>query len=125
VRESLRAGVIGYVTKDAADDELVEAGRLAAADQPYLHPLLGARLAPEPEDSAHPGHLTDRELEVLRMIALGYTNTEIGKQLYLRTRTVESHRAHIQQKVRLQSRAELVRFAIDNKLIETSADPAA
>ena len=124
VRESLRAGAIGYVTKEAADDELVEAVRLAAADQPYLNPRLGARLASEPEDPGRPGELSEREVEVLRLIALGYTNTEIGKQLFLSTRTVESHRAHIQQKLRLQSRAELVRFAIDNDLIETKHDAA-
>jgi two-component system response regulator NreC len=122
IRESLRAGAIGYVTKEAADDELVKAVRLAVADQPYLHPRLGARLASEPEHAGPPGDLTAREVEVLRLIALGYTNTEIGAQLYLSTRTVESHRSHIQHKLRLQSRAELVRFAMDNDLIETNSE---
>lgn len=121
VRESLRAGAIGYVTKEAADDELVDAVRLAAADQPYLHPQLGARLAREPDDDGPPGDLTEREAEVLRLIALGYTNTEIGRRLFLSVRTVESHRAHIQQKLRMHTRAELVRFAIDNDLIDTHA----
>ena len=66
-----------------------------------------------------PDDLTDREVEVLRLIALGHTNAEIGKQLYLSVRTVESHRAHIQQKLRRTSRAELVRYALENGLIET------
>ena len=118
VREALRAGAIGYVTKEAADDELVEAVRLAADNQPYLHPKLGARLATEPADDGPPDDLTEREVEVLRLIALGHTNTEIASQLYLSVRTVESHRAHIQQKLRLTTRAELVRYALDHGLVE-------
>jgi two-component system, NarL family, response regulator NreC len=118
VREALRAGAIGYVTKEAADAEVVEAVRLAAADQPYLHPRLGARLATEPVEEGPPDDLTEREVQVLRLIALGHTNTEIASQLYLSVRTVESHRAHIQQKLRLSTRAELVRYALDHGLIE-------
>jgi len=118
VREALRAGALGYVTKEAADDEVVEAVRLAADDQPYLHPKLGARLATEPVDEGPPDDLTEREVEVLRLIALGHTNTEIAAQLYLSVRTVESHRAHIQQKLRLSTRAELVRYALDHGLVE-------
>ena len=79
---------------------------------------LGARMAAEPPPSGPPDGLTERELEVLRMIALGHTNTEIAAQLYLSVRTVESHRAHIQQKIRRSTRAELVRYALDHKLIE-------
>jgi two-component system response regulator NreC len=120
IRESLRAGAIGYVTKEAADEDLVEAVRLAASDQPYLHPGLGARLASEPEKTGNAGGLSDRELEVLRLVALGFTNTEIAQQLFLSTRTVESHLSHIQQKLRLHTRAELVRFAIENELLETA-----
>ena len=67
--------------------------------------------------SGPPGDLTPRELEVLRLIALGHTNAEVGKQLYLSIRTVESHRAHIQQKVQRSSRAELVRYALDHELL--------
>jgi two-component system response regulator NreC len=118
VREALRAGAIGYVTKEAADDEVVEAVRLASDDQPYLHPKLGARLATEPVEEGPPDDLTEREVEVLRLIALGHTNTEIASQLYLSVRTVESHRAHIQQKLRLSTRAELVRYALDHGLVE-------
>jgi two-component system response regulator NreC len=118
VREALRAGALGYVTKEAADAELVEAVRLAVDNQPYLHPQLGARLATEPVQEGPPDDLSEREVEVLRLIALGYTNSEIAGQLFLSVRTVESHRAHIQQKLRLQTRAELVHYALENKLIE-------
>jgi two-component system response regulator NreC len=116
VREALRAGAIGYVPKDAADTELLEAVRLAAAEQPFLHQL-DAVLHAE-RDDARPDNLTEREVEVLRLIALGHTNTEIASQLYLSVRTVESHRAHIQQKLRVSRRAELVRYALDHRLVQ-------
>jgi two-component system response regulator NreC len=119
-REALRTGALGYVLKEAADDELVEAVRLAADGRTYLNPQLGAQVAAEPAArGGRPDDLTDREVEVLRLIALGHTNAEIGKQLYLSVRTVESHRAHIQQKLRRTTRAELVRYALDNGLLET------
>ncbi|MDX6541184.1 MAG: two-component system, NarL family, response regulator NreC [Gaiellales bacterium] len=119
-REALQAGATGYVLKEAANDELAQAIRMAVEGRTYLHPELGAKLAAEPPGPAGPpDDLTEREVEVLRLIALGYTNAEIGKQLYLSVRTVESHRAHIQQKVRLTTRAELVRYALDHGLIET------
>jgi two-component system response regulator NreC len=117
-RRALAAGVMGYVLKEAADTELVEAVRRAAAGDTYLNPRLGARLATEPPDGA-PDGLSDRELEVLRVIALGHTNAEIAEQLFLSVRTVETHRAHIQQKLRLGSRAELVRYALDHGLVTT------
>jgi two-component system, NarL family, response regulator NreC len=85
----------------------------------YLSPELGARLAAAPpEPAGPPDDLTEREVEVLRLIALGHTNSEIAGQLYLSVRTVESHRAHIQQKLRLASRADLVRYALDHGLID-------
>src|SRR5437868_6680657 len=118
VREALRLGALGYVTKEAADAELIEAVRLAASGEPYLHPRLGARLAMEPAEPGPPDNLTEREVEVLRLIALGHTNAEIAQQLYLSVRTVESHRSHIQQKLRLSTRAELVRYVLDHNLID-------
>ena len=118
VREALRAGALGYVTKEAADAELVEAVELVAEGQAYLHPKLGAKLATEPAEDGPPDDLTEREVEVLKLIALGHTNAEIASQLYLSVRTVESHRAHIQQKLRLTTRAELVRYALDHHIIE-------
>ena len=117
-RQALQAGVVGYVLKEAADDELVQAVRSAAGGQTYLQPALGARLAAEP-DSGVEDELSEREIEVLRRIALGYTNSEIAEQLFLSIRTVESHRAHIQQKLGLTTRSELVRYALDNGLVET------
>jgi two-component system, NarL family, response regulator NreC len=123
-RRALRAGAAGYVLKEAADSELVEAIRRAAAGETYLTPSLGAALAAAPPAPAGPpDDLSEREVEVLRLIALGHTNSEIAGQLYLSVRTVESHRAHIQQKLRLSTRAELVRYALDRGLLESSADP--
>jgi two-component system, NarL family, response regulator NreC len=123
-RRALRAGAAGYVLKEAADTELVEAIRRAAAGETYLTPSLGAALAAAPPAPAGPpDDLSEREVEVLRLIALGHTNSEIAGQLYLSVRTVESHRAHIQQKLRLSTRAELVRYALDRGLLESSADP--
>lgn len=116
-REALRSGALGYVLKEAASTELVQAIRLALAGRTYLHPSLGARIAATPEEPGPPDHLSPRELEVLRLIALGHTNTEIGARLFLSVRTVESHRAHIQQKLSLSTRAELVAYALEHQLI--------
>lgn len=119
-QEALRSGASGYILKEAADMELVQAVRAVVAGSTYLHPELGARLAQGTEErpgKAGPGDLTEREAEVLGMLALGHTNQEIADRLYLSVRTVESHRAHIQQKLRLASRAELVRYALDHGLI--------
>src|SRR6478735_1846292 len=114
-RQALGAGARAYVLKEAADSELVEAVRAAANGGTYLNPQLGARLAAAPpEPPGPPDDLTEREVQILRLIALGHTNAEIGQQLYLSVRTVESHRAHIQQKTRRTSRAELVRYALEH-----------
>jgi two-component system response regulator NreC len=117
-REAIAAGATGYVLKQAADGELVQAVRLAAAGESYLNPRLGARLAAEPPPGP-PDNLSEREVDVLRLIALGHTNTEIAQQLYISVRTVETHRGHISQKLLLSSRAELVRYALDRKLVDT------
>jgi two-component system response regulator NreC len=120
-REALRAGALGYVLKEAADDELVLAVRRAAAGDGYLNPKLGARIAAEPPPGP-PDDLSEREADVLRLIALGHTNAEIAEQLYLSVRTVETHRSHIQQKLRLNSRAELVGYALERGLISTGGE---
>ena len=118
-RQALRGGALGFVLKEAADDELLGAIRLAADGETYLNPRLGARLAAQPsEPPGPPDDLSARELEVLKLIALGHTNAEIAGRLCLSVRTVESHRAHIQQKTRLSSRAELVRYTFEHGLIE-------
>jgi two-component system response regulator NreC len=116
-REALRAGALGYVLKEAADAELVQAVRLAAEGRTYLNPSLGAKMAAEaPKQSGPPDDLTAREVDVLRLIALGHTNGEIADQLFLSIRTVESHRAHLQQKTGRNSRAELVSYAREHGL---------
>lgn len=118
-RQALQAGALGFVLKEAADEELLEAIRLAAGGDTYLNPRLGARLAAAPEQPpGPPDDLSERELEVLRLIALGHTNSEIAEKLFLSTRTVETHRAHIQQKIRRTSRAELVRYALEHGLLD-------
>lgn len=115
---ALRAGVRGYVLKEAADSELVQAVRSAAAGETYLQPSLGARIA---QANADPGDevLTERELQVLKLIALGHTNVEIADRLRIGVRTVEGHRANIQTKLNRQSRAELVAAALERGLLQT------
>jgi two-component system, NarL family, response regulator NreC len=111
-RDALRAGATGFVLKEAAEAELLDAIRAVAAGRTYLNPELGAQLAAEgPEAGGRPDDLSARELEVLELIALGHTNGEIATRLFLSVRTVESHRAHIQQKTRRFTRAELVAYA--------------
>jgi len=121
VREAFEAGASGYVLKEAADAEVVAAVREVAQGGRYVHPELGARLITadsEERKRAEEDPLSDREREVLRLLALGHTNQEIAKQLYISVRTAETHRAHIMQKLRLATRAELVRYAIDQGLLE-------
>ena len=122
VRAAFQAGASGYVLKEAADAEVVAAVRAVAAGERYVHPALGARLIEaeaEERKRADADPLSDREREVLRLLALGYTNQEIASALYISVRTAETHRAHIMQKLRLASRAELVRYALDSGLIDT------
>ncbi len=116
-RQAMRAGVLGYVLKEAADAELIEAVRRAAAGDVYMNPRLGARVAAEPPADA-PDGLSERQIEVLRKIALGLTNAEIADEMYLSVRTVETHRSNIQQKLGLDSRSALVRYASERGLIK-------
>jgi DNA-binding NarL/FixJ family response regulator len=121
VREAFEAGASGYVLKEAADTEVVGAIRAVAAGERYVHPALGARLVAadaEERRRAEDDPLSEREREVLRLLALGHTNQEIAKLLYISVRTAETHRAHIMQKLRLGSRAELVRYALSEGLLE-------
>jgi len=125
VREAFAAGASGYLLKEAADAELVAALREVASGAHYVHPALGARMAAadaaaEARAAADP--LSDREREVLRLLALGHTNQEIAKTLFISVRTAETHRAHIMQKLRLSTRAELVRYAIAEGLLEAAPD---
>ena len=121
VHEAFAAGAAGYILKEAVDAEVVGAIQRVAAGDHYVHPALGARLiAAEAEAKAREeaDPLSDREREVMRLLALGHTNQEIAKMLYISVRTAETHRAHIMQKLRLSTRAELVRYAIDQGLLE-------
>jgi DNA-binding NarL/FixJ family response regulator len=119
VRAALTAGASGYVPKRAADTELVSAIRQIASGGSYVDPDLGAKLViPGSPPGVDP--LSERERDVLTLLALGYTNGEIGKRLYISPRTVDTHRAHIMQKLRLETRAELVSFALANGLIGSS-----
>jgi two-component system response regulator NreC len=123
VREAFSAGANGYVLKEAADNEVVQAVREIAAGGSYVHPALGARMVAaeaQARAEADADPLSEREREVLRLLALGHTNQEIAKLLYISVRTAETHRAHIMQKLHLSTRAELVRYAIQHNLLEES-----
>jgi DNA-binding NarL/FixJ family response regulator len=122
VRQAFEAGASGYVLKEAADAEVVAAVRDVAEGRSYVNPALGARLVAaesEARKRAEADPLSDREREVLRLLALGHTNQEIAKMLYISVRTAETHRAHIMQKLNLRSRADLVRYALANGLLDT------
>jgi two-component system response regulator NreC len=114
-REAMLRGARGYVLKEAEEAELLQAVRTVAAGATYLQPELGARLLTDAASPAVP--LTEREREVLRLLALGHTNTEAADRLHLSVRTVETHRANIQSKLGSTSRAELVRHALERGLI--------
>jgi two-component system, NarL family, response regulator NreC len=119
VRQAISAGAHGYVPKRASDTELIEAIHRVAAGERYVDPALGAQLVvADGMPALDP--LSDRERDVLHLLALGYTNQEIGKKLYISVRTVDTHRAHIMRKLRLETRAELVLFALANGLIGPS-----
>jgi two-component system, NarL family, response regulator NreC len=126
VREAFAAGASGYVLKEAADIEVVSAVREVAAGGRYVHAALGARLVAarlvadeaDAETVAADDLLSQREREVLRLLALGHTNQEIAKMLFISVRTAETHRANIMQKLDLSSRAELVRYALVHGLLD-------
>src|SRR4051794_23389055 len=116
VRQAITAGAHGYVPKRASDTELIEAIRQVAAGERYVDPDLGAQLVvADGVPALEP--LSDRERDVLHLLALGHTNQEIGKQLFISVRTVDTHRAHIMRKLQLGTKAELVLFALANGLI--------
>jgi len=115
VRRAFAAGASGYLLKEAADEELIEAVREVAEGRRYVHPLLGAKLASAEAPSADGSDpLSGREREVLRLLALGHTNQEIAALLFISVRTAETHRAHIMRKLGLSTRAEIVRYVLAN-----------
>jgi two-component system, NarL family, response regulator NreC len=117
-RDALRAGASAYVLKESAEDELVTAVKAASEGKTYLNPRVGAMIAAEPVGSEADGELTPREQEILKLLALGHTNGEIAEQLFLSRRTIETHRASIQRKLDLSTRAELTGYAIEHNLLE-------
>ena len=117
-RRALDDGALAYLFKDAAHLELIAAVRAAAAGERYLPTAVASGLARGGEEEEESSALSPRENEVLRLMALGHTNREIGEQLGLSVRTVETHRSHIQQKLGLSTRPELTRYALDNGLID-------
>jgi DNA-binding NarL/FixJ family response regulator len=119
VRRALSAGAAGYVPKRASDHELAAAIRQVSSGSRYVDPELGATLVVDDVASALED-ISDRERDVLQLLALGYTNQEIGKKLFISVRTVYTHRAHIMRKLGLGSRAELVLFALAHGLIGPS-----
>ena len=132
VREAFEQGVSGYLLKEAADQELLTAVRAVAAGHQYLHPMLGARLASgethtDLEAARHAAAampLSQRETEVLRLLAAGQTNQQIAKRLFISVRTAETHRAHIMKKLRLTTRAELVHYALQQGLLSEDGTAA-
>jgi two-component system response regulator NreC len=117
VRAALEAGASGYVVKDAAFQELIDAIRRVAAGESYVAPSLGAKLAVSRASTGEDDDLSEREREVLVLLARGYTNQEIASRLFVSVRTVESHRAHILTKLRLSTRSDLVSYALDKGLL--------
>jgi two-component system response regulator NreC len=114
VRNALDAGATGYSLKKATDADLVAAVSTVARGESYVHPELGAKLARAGRPA---GPLSPRELDVLRLVALGHTNHEIAEELVISTRTAEMHRASVKRKLRLETRAQLVNYALANGLI--------
>jgi len=115
LERALEAGATGYSIKRATDVDLIAAVQAVAAGSSYVHPELGAALARGRKASTGP--LSPRELDVLRLIALGHTNHEIAKELFISTRTTEMHRASIMRKLHFETRAQLVNYALANGLI--------
>jgi two-component system, NarL family, response regulator NreC len=120
VRRALSAGASGYLPKRSSDRELVTAIRFVADGGGYVEPELGAKLV-NPTGSPALEPLSERERDIVHLLALGYTNQEIGKKLFISVRTVDTHRAHIMRKLQLDTRAELVMFALANGVIGPSA----
>jgi DNA-binding NarL/FixJ family response regulator len=123
LREAFAAGAAGYVLKAAADVELLDAVHQVHSGRRYVHPTLGAALLNGDGETSNgtaasaTRGLSEREAEILRYLALGYTNTEMAEMLTLSVRTVETYRLRLQQKVGLRSRAELARLARESGLL--------
>lgn len=123
LREAIRSGASGYILKHAAEKELIEAIKRVMGGEMYVDPKMLPMLFEQKKNHTHRMEekikpLTPREVDVLKLIADGYTNRQIGEQLNLSVRTVEGHRANIFGKLGLHNRVELVRYAKEHHLIE-------
>lgn len=120
--EALKAGASGYVLKSVADRDLVEACRAAMRGEPFLYPGAVTALIRSYLTGAREGGvakaITDREEEILKLVAEGYSSKEIAGMLVISVKTVERHRANLLQKLGLRDRLELTRYAIRSGLIE-------
>jgi DNA-binding NarL/FixJ family response regulator len=117
----LKAGAVGYMNKETAPEELVKAIRRVLAGGRYVSPALAEKLASDLSgDTGRPIHesLSNREFEVLRMIAAGKTNSQMAEDLHLSVTTVSTYRARILEKMRMANNAELMRYALSNRLID-------
>ena len=119
VRRALSAGASGYLPKRASDGDMITAIRRVAAGDRYVEPDLGAQLVVA-DDYPALDPLSERERDVMQLLAMGYTNQEIGKKLFISVRTVDTHRAHIMSKLRLTTKAELVLYSLANGLVGPS-----
>lgn len=125
LRQAVEWGAAGYILKSAADTELISAIRAVAQGASYFDPALMKSLVDyvvnskekKPTSKREIDHLSEREKEVLRLVALGYTNRQIAEELTISIKTVEAHKANIREKLKLKGRAELVRFAIEQGLL--------
>ncbi len=123
LKEVIRAGAAGYIIKRAVEDELIHAIRVVARGDMYVHPSMTRALlspAPSPRDSSvfEVETLTAREIEVLQLLAKGYTNRQIAERLGISPRTAEGHRANLSSKLGLRSRVELVDYAQQHGLLK-------
>jgi two-component system, NarL family, response regulator NreC len=123
--QTLRAGAAGYMLKEAADTDLISAIRVVSGGRFYLSPSAQSMLVSDYLQRVHTGEerdsygaLTEREREILKLVAEGYTNSQIGERLFISPKTVDTHRTHIMDKLNLHSRAELVKYAMRRGLLE-------
>jgi two-component system, NarL family, response regulator NreC len=123
--QTLRAGAAGYMLKEAADTDLISAIRVVSSGRFYLSPSAQSMLMSDYLQRVHTGEerdsygaLTEREREILKLVAEGYTNSQIGERLFISPKTVDTHRTHIMDKLNLHSRAELVKYAMRRGLLE-------
>ncbi len=123
MQEAIRSGAMGYILKRAVKSELINAIQAVMRGELYLHPAMARLLfleqqPPSPETvKCIPESLTSREIEVLRLIAQGYTNSQAAEMLHISVRTVEYHRSNLTAKLNMHSRVELIRYAEENGLI--------